>query len=166
MWIAFIVAALVLFLDQLSKLIIEITYLFQETHFVIPNFFYITKTYNTGAAWSFFSDNTVILCVISIVASVVVGLIIVNTVKSFKKMKLYAISLGMILGGAVGNLVDRFLTSINQRKGVIDMLGFNFGSYSFPVFNLADSFLVIGVILLIIDMLFFMDKRKDEKNDI
>ncbi|MGM9971974.1 MAG: signal peptidase II [Anaeroplasmataceae bacterium] len=165
MWISFIIASAIVLFDQITKLITEISFNMGETKPLIGNFLYLTKVYNTGAAWSSFSNNTVFLCVISLVASVIFTMLIINTVKSFKKMKLYTISMGFILGGTVGNLFDRFLTAINLREGVVDMIGVNFASYSFPVFNVADSFLVVGVILLLIDVIFFMDKRKGDVND-
>ena len=166
MWIVFIIAACIVLIDQISKMIVELNLSVGINHFIIPKFFYITKTYNTGAAWSSFSDNTLFLCLLSLAASVIFIILITKTVKSFSKAKLYSISLGFILGGTVGNLFDRFFTSIGQREGVVDFLGLLFGKYEFPVFNIADSFLVIGVILILIDVLFFMDKRNgSEKND-
>ena len=65
----------------------------------------------------------------------------------------------MIVGGALGNMYDRFFTVGGIRKGVVDFISFHFGSYEFPVFNIADSVLVIGVILLMVDLLFFEEKR-------
>lgn len=165
MWISFIIAAAVVLIDQITKLVVEINYVKDEVHTLIGSFLYLTKVYNTGAAWSSFSDNTVFLVILSLVASVLFIFLIMRFVKPFKQNKLLSISAGFILGGTVGNLYDRFLTSIDKRNGVIDMIGVNFGSYSFPVFNVADSFLVVGAILLVIDVLFFMEKREEKSND-
>lgn len=162
MWIVFFIAACVALLDQISKYYIEYNYVIGERKVIIDKFFYFTKTYNTGAAWSSFSDNTVLLCLLSVVCSVLFIFIIIKTVKSIKKAKLFNISMAFILGGTFGNLIDRFLTTIGKRDGVIDFIGVSFGSYDYPIFNLADSFLVVGVIFLIIDVLFFWDKRKKE----
>lgn len=162
MWIVFVIATIVALLDQITKLYFELNYVQGEENSIINNFFYFTKTYNTGAAWSSFSDNTVFLCLLSVVCSVLFIFIIIKTVKSFKRGIIYNISFAFILGGTVGNLVDRFLTTIGKRDGVIDFISLKFGNYSYPVFNLADSFLVVGVILLVIDILFFFEKRKKE----
>lgn len=163
MWIVFAIAAIVALIDQISKMLIEYTYITGETKYIIDKFFYITKTYNTGAGWSMLSDSTWLLCIFSLVASVALILVTYNTVKDFKKSKFYSISIAFILGGCVGNLVDRFLTCISKRDGVIDFIGVKFGNYQYPIFNLADSFLVVGVIMLLIDIIFFMDKRKGKK---
>ncbi len=172
MWIAFIIAAAVVLLDQITKLIVELN--LNEDQFVtcIPHFLKFTKCYNTGAAWSSFSDAPVFLVIVSLVSSVIISWAIYRFIKEYKKMKTLTFAAGFILGGCVGNLFDRFMTSINVRNGVIDMIDFApFNAVSrllskenFPTFNVADFFLVTGVILLVIDILFFMDKRKEKKD--
>lgn len=161
MWISFIIACAVVLIDQITKLL---TLLFVDSSdeiYLIKGFIYITKEFNTGAGWSILSDNTALLMLISLVASIAIIYIIYKYIKSFKENKLLSISLGLILGGAVGNLIDRFLTVINQRDGVVDMVGTWIASYHWPTWNIADGMLVVGVILLAVWAIFFAGKEKN-----
>ena len=108
---------------------------------IIPKFIYILKISNSGAAFGFFQNKTNILIVISIIAIV---LIIVLKIKLDLKSVLYNISLGFILGGAAGNLIDRIVWG-----EVTDFLHVVY----FAVFNVADSFIVIGFAIIIIIIL-------------
>ncbi len=166
MMIGYLIAILVVFLDQASKLLVEANISKYEVINIIDNLFYFTKAYNTGAAFSSFASSTFMLVLISVIACVICAHVMYKSA-CFKTKKTYTISLAFILGGSFGNLIDRFLTSIDKYEGVIDFIGVYLGSYKFPVFNLADSFLVIGVILLCIDITFLEDKRKivGEQND-
>lgn len=155
--ISYAIIAGLIILDQLSKILIDVYLPLNAEITLIPGFFYITKVYNTGAAWGFGGDNTILLAMISLIASIF-GLYF-STRNDFKTKKTYSISLCMIVGGALGNMYDRFFTVGGIRKGVVDFISFHFGSYEFPVFNIADSVLVIGVILLMVDLLFFEEKR-------
>ncbi len=148
-------------IDQLSKLYFELSYSVNDTTVLIKKFLYFTKTYNTGAAWSSFSDSTFFLALLSLAASVVIGMILYKTY-NLKTKKLYTSALILMLAGTAGNLIDRFMVTFKARDGVVDFIGVYLGSYEFPVFNLADSFLVVGVILLFVDILFFEDKRKQK----
>ena len=106
---------------------------------------------NTGGAWSIMSDKTWLLIMLTVVF--VIGVLIFDFF--FKsKSKLYSISFGFIVGGAVGNLIDRLALG-----GVRDFLFFEFAP-NFPTFNVADSFLCVGMILLAIYIL-FVYKSKD-----
>ena len=155
--IAYAIIAGLIIIDQLSKILIDVYLPLNAEITLIPGFFYITKVYNTGAAWGFGGDNTILLAMISLIASIF-GLYF-STRNDFETKKTYSISLCMIVGGALGNMYDRFFTVGGIRKGVVDFISFHFGSYEFPVFNIADSVLVIGVILLMVDLLFFEEKR-------
>ncbi len=117
-----------------------------EIH-VLPGFFRIVHWYNTGAAWSMFSDNNAILAVISGVALVV--LVLVRN-KFGADTSLGSLSLGLILGGIAGNLFDRI-----KHGHVVDFLYFHLITRSgvmhdFPAFNIADSAICVGVGLLFI----------------
>ena len=144
------VLALVIFgLDQLTKW--TVLHLLpvpgqSEIH-VLPGFFRIVHWYNTGAAWSMFSDNNAILAVVSGVALVV--LVLVRN-KFGADTSLGSLSLGLILGGIAGNLLDRIV-----HGHVIDFLYFHLITRSgvmhdFPAFNIADSAICVGVGLLFI----------------
>lgn len=136
---------IVFFLDQLLKHIITSTFLLRETFYVIPNFFYITYVQNTGGAWSIFSSIPYFLVIINILF---LGLFIGYIYKKENFPLLKIIYFGLILGGVLGNLVDRILLN-----GVIDYIGIQFGSYYYPIFNFADIAIVVGMVLIIIEIL-------------
>jgi len=138
-------------LDILTKYLVNQNLTYADRIPIIEGFFYLTHVRNTGAAFGFFQDapepfRLTFFIGISIVA---IGIIF----QFFRGLapgdRLSALALGMILAGAVGNLVDRI------RLGeVVDFLHFDlWGGYSWPDFNLADSWIVIGVGLLILELL-------------
>jgi len=123
---------------------------------IIPGFFRLTHTENTGAAFSLFADSpshwkTALLIGFSFVAMVIVsGLLWKQT----RALTITGIALSLILGGAVGNLWDRV-----ARGRVVDFLLFYVKQYQWPVFNLADSAIVVGAGLLILEILFSSERR-------
>jgi len=133
-------ACFVLLLDQVTKYVVNKLISASGSVEIIPNIFFLTNIKNSGAAFGLFQNGTNILIVISIVA---VLLIIFLKIKLNLDSIAYNISLGFVLGGALGNLVDRYLIG-----EVTDFFNFVY----WPVFNIADSFIVIGfgVIILII----------------
>lgn len=139
------ISMLFLLLDQLIKLIVTKNMeLFQEIK-IIKNFFSIYYIKNKGAAFSIMGNQTILLILISIICL----LFLKNYIKTIKTpSKLTIVSLGIIIGGILGNLFDRLF-----YKEVIDYLSFNFFGYSFPVFNLADIGITVGAVLLIITLL-------------
>ena len=129
-------------LDQVVKMIIKHTIKSGVENSIIPGFFYITNLKNTGGAFSILENNTILLAFIGIITIVFFVTYILKTEKmSFFETILYS----MLIGGIVGNLIDRVFFN-----GVYDYLGFIFGSYYFPVFNLADIFIVISIFSLFI----------------
>lgn len=142
LWIFLI--GLIIALDQLVKYIIVSNVTIGSYITVINSFFYITHIKNTGAAWSILSGKRWFFVVITSVAIVIIGYYLYKA-----KHKLLKISLALILAGASGNLIDRVI-----HGEVTDFLEFHFGSYIFPVFNLADTSVVIGTALLAIYMFF------------
>ena len=126
-------------LDLLSKTI-ALPLLKQDIE-IIPNFFYLTLAKNDGAAFSSFSGQRLLLIIISIA----VVLILVKIIKKEELTKLKIVAFAMLLGGVIGNLFDRLIYGY-----VIDFLSFFPFGYAFPIFNLADTFIVIGVFLYII----------------
>lgn len=138
-------------LDQATKIWIDRNLSYADRVPVIEGFFYLTHVRNPGAAFSLFAslDPT-----IRMTFFVSVGLIALAIVFSFYRKlpdgdRLSALGLGWILGGAVGNLIDRI-----TRGEVVDFLRFHLWSgYSWPDFNLADTFIVVGVALLVIELL-------------
>lgn len=146
------ITAILLMIDQMIKLFISSKMnLFQEIT-IIPNFFSIHYVKNTGAAFSILQDNTIILTIISVIVIFFLDQYIRKEEKNLGKKDI--ISLGIIMGGIFGNLIDRII-----HHGVIDYLSFQFSTYEFPVFNFADMCIVIGVGLLIADIILKRNKK-------
>lgn len=146
--ISSIVLVCILF-DQISKSIAINNLIFLDSVPVIDNFFYWTLCYNTGGAWSLFSNATWALVIVSIMA---LGAIIYTLVKS--KNKLYDIAASIFIGGLLGNLIDRI-----AKGKVTDFIDFIIFGYDFPVFNIADIFIVVSAILIGISVL-----KEDDKD--
>ena len=145
------ITCIVLMLDQIIKLYINHFMKLYDHIKIIPNFFSIFYVKNTGAAFSILKDNTIILVLISALVIVVLH----NYIKkeeSFTKLSIYAF--GLTMGGIFGNLIDRII-----HHGVIDYLSFTFGNYAFPVFNLADIAITLGVGLLVLDWIIETKKK-------
>lgn len=129
-------------IDQIIKLIISINMNVADSINVIKNFFRITYLQNTGAAFSIFSGNRIFLILITLVALLLIYFILI---KGKDITKIENICYGLLIGGIIGNLIDRV------RIGyVIDYLDFNFGSYHYPVFNFADILIVVSAVILLI----------------
>ncbi|HLR07865.1 MAG TPA: signal peptidase II [Bacillota bacterium] len=136
------VAIVIIGLDQLTKWIVASQMELNEQIPVIENFFYITSHRNTGAAWGILEGRMLFFYIITVV--VIVGIIFYMQTYG-KDNKWLALSLGLILGGAIGNFIDRIF-----RQEVVDFLDFIIFSYDYPIFNVADSALVTGVMIMII----------------
>jgi signal peptidase II len=141
----YLVAIFIILLDQVTKWLIVTKMYLGESIPVIDNFLYITSHRNRGAAWGILQGQMWFFYLITTV--VIIG-IIYYIQKAAKGKMLLGVSLAFMLGGAIGNFIDRLL-----RKEVVDFIHTYIFSYNFPVFNIADSALVIGVILLMIQML-------------
>lgn len=138
----FIIFVLVM-IDQGIKFLMENLLLHGRIE-IIPSFFSLTWVKNTGAAWSFFENQTFFLIVISFLCLIFLT-VIKNTIKD-GTLKFWAISL--LYAGILGNLIDRIFFGY-----VKDYLSFTLFHYSFPVFNLADTFIVLGAFLFVITVL-------------
>lgn len=145
----FTIGVVSLIIDQITKMFIDMFLNLEQSITVIKNFFYITKTFNTGAAFSLLEGKTYLLIIVSIVTF----LVLVKYMGEVKSNKLSNTSFGLILGGILGNFGDRLFLGY-----VRDFLKFNFFGYTFPIFNIADICIVVGVFLLIICMI-----RGDDK---
>jgi len=153
----FLLAALVVILDRWTKRLVAARIAMYRHIQVIPGFFRITHTENTGAAFSLFADSpshwkTAMLIGFSLVAMVVVTVLLW---KQSRPHTLTGIALSLILGGAIGNLWDRIASG-----RVVDFLLFYYKQYQWPVFNLADSAIVVGACLLVIEILFSHPARE------
>ena len=128
---------------------------------VINGFCYIGGSLNVGAAFSMLYGKRVLLLLISLVMT---GLFIGYYITQFKKLdNFYKVGLALMIAGAFGNLIDRvfYWESITGFNGVIDWIIFKFGNWEFAMFNIADSCLVIGIIVVIIKMI--LDEIKEAK---
>lgn len=145
------VTCIVLLLDQIVKIIINNCMTLYDEIKLIPNFFSIYYVKNTGAAFSILENNTTFLIIVTIIFILIINKFIKKE-KEFTKLS--SISLGLVLGGMFGNLIDRIL-----HAGVIDYLSFEFFGYGFPIFNIADIGITVGVTLMLIDMLLEKKRR-------
>jgi signal peptidase II len=157
----FLLAFLVVILDRWTKRLVAARIAMYRHIQVIPGFFRLTHTENTGAAFSLFADSpshwrTGLLIGFSVVAMVVVMVLLW---KQEHPLNLTGVALSLILGGAVGNLWDRIASG-----RVVDFLLFYYKQYQWPVFNLADSAIVVGAILLVIEILFCQPKPGTQRS--
>jgi signal peptidase II len=141
---------LVVLLDRWTKRLVASRIAMYRHIQVIPGFFRLTHTENTGAAFSLFADSpshwkTALLIGFSLLAMVIVTVLLW---KQTRALTMTGVALSLILGGAVGNLWDRLASG-----RVVDFLLFYVKRYEWPVFNLADSAIVIGAGLLVLEIL-------------
>ena len=154
MYLYYLFALIVIGMDQLTKwLVIQKMDLYESIP-IIDHFFYITSHRNAGAAWGILQGQMAFFYIVTVF--VIIGLIYYME-KYARNNKLTAVSLSLILGGAIGNFIDRLL-----RQEVVDFLDVMIFTYDFPIFNVADSCLVIGVILIFIATI-MEEKRKGQE---
>jgi signal peptidase II len=145
-----LIALAVLLLDRITKRVVGQTIPLDDVVNIVPGFFRLTHLENTGAAFSLFADSTALLIAFSVAALAVVSVLLWKDRNVFHSGTL---ALSLILGGAVGNLWDRLADG-----KVTDFLDFYIGVHHWPPFNIADSAIVIGALLLLVRML-----RKDQR---
>lgn len=137
-----IISIILLCIDQISKLLVVNLLTKTDSITIIKNFFYLTYINNDGAAFSILVGKRIFLILIAV-------LVIVMLIRYIKKNNIQnkseLVSISLIIGGSLGNLMDRVV-----RGYVIDFLDFKIFNYNFPIFNLADTFIVIGVFLLLL----------------
>lgn len=139
-------------IDIISKILIDNYLELSIRNAVINNFFSITKVYNTGASWSIFSGHQIFLIIISII--ILICLFYYSL--KFKENIRNILAFSLLYGGIFGNLFNRIFNGY-----VIDFLDFNLFGYDYPVFNLADVWIVIGIFLLIIAIY-----KKEDENEV
>jgi signal peptidase II len=145
-----LIAAAVVILDRITKRIVVQQLPNGQAHTVIPGIFRITDVHNTGAAFSMFAESASPTTVrnILIAFSVIAAIVLLGMLwRTGRAITLSSAALALILGGAVGNLYDRIRYSY-----VVDFLEVHIGSYHWPDFNIADSCIVIGACLLLIEI--------------
>jgi signal peptidase II len=150
-----LVTAPVLVLDQATKLLIKSHMKPYESIPIIHNWFDLTYTLNPGAAFSMFINapgwfRSVLLIGLSSIAVVVLLILLLR----IHEVAMNSIALALILAGAIGNLIDRL-----SRGLVVDFIHVHYYSHSYPIFNVADSAITIGVTLIIAHSIFFADQE-------
>ncbi|GEN44838.1 signal peptidase II [Alkalibacillus haloalkaliphilus] len=155
--IYYIIALLIVALDQITKWMIIQTMNVHESIEVISGFFYITSHRNSGAAWGMLQGQMWLFYIVTVF---VVGVIVYYMRQYRNGYKLLNTGFALILGGAIGNFIDRVV-----MQEVVDFLDFTIFNYNFPIFNVADIALTIGVTIIIILILFDEWNNKRMKND-
>lgn len=148
--IYYLLAALLIIIDQITKWNIVQNFELYQEKVIIPGFFSLFYIQNEGAAWGIFQGKMVFFYLVTLI---VVGYLVYMFQQEKNKTKLVGISFALILSGAIGNFIDRLLNGY-----VVDMFRLDF--INFPIFNVADVCLTVGVVLMLIHVLFF---EKEEK---
>ena len=139
-----LITMLLVVMDQISKELINIYLRLNESIKIINNLFYITNAHNEGAAWSILSGNTLFLIIITFISIYLIH----KYTKEYKGIFKY-----ILYGGIIGNLLDRILYGY-----VRDFIDFRIFNYNYPVFNISDICIFIGMFILVIKIV------KDEKD--
>ena len=135
-----LVCSLVL-IDQVSKLLALRLLDYYASVKIIDDFFYLTLVKNKGASFGILTGNVLLLIIVSFIAL----FFILGYINKKKDMvKLEVLSYSLVLSGLLGNLIDRIF-----RQGVIDFLDFKIFGYDYPIFNIADIFIVCGIFIII-----------------
>lgn len=145
-WSYILLAFCCVLIDQLSKqcILTYIPHLDRVT--IIPNWFDLAHVYNPGVAFSMFADKPSWFNFIIVTLAILVSAYLIYNILKDKFNRMQKIAAALVIGGALGNVVDRFLHGY-----VIDFLLFYHNQYSYPVFNLADSFITVGAFFFIIE---------------
>ena len=142
MTIIIILSIIFLIIDQITKILVVNSIVPGENIEIIKNIFSIIYTNNTGAAFSILLGKRIFLIVVAIL---IIGILLYYIKKNKVDGKLNIIAFSLIIGGSLGNLIDRIV-----RGYVVDFISIKLGSYNFPIFNIADTLIVVGVILLLL----------------
>jgi len=137
----------IVLLDQFTKRLILSFYHYGDATYV-TSFFNVVRAHNTGAAFSFLADGDGWQRWLFTGIGVAAAGFIIWMLKSHAGQKLFSFAMAAILGGAVGNVIDRMMHGY-----VVDFLDFSFGGRHFPAFNVADSAITLGAICLVLDEL-------------
>ena len=152
-----LIAALVVLLDRLSKWLVAQKITLHDSVDIVPGLFRLTHVQNQGAAFGLFSDppwqwKAALLILFSVAALAVVSALLW---KNGNAMNATAVALSLVFGGALGNLWDRVAAG-----RVIDFLDFYVGSHHWPAFNVADSAIVVGALLLLSEIFLAPQEEK------
>ncbi len=163
MFLPFFLIALVVAADQLTKVWIVGNFTLFESREVIPGLFNLTYLTNKGAAFGLLNgDHGAWRQIFFVVIAVIALIVLVIALRQVRGQgRIYSVALGLIAGGAAGNLLDRL-----RLGAVVDFLDFYYHGHHWPAFNVADSAITIGVTLLILQqMMASIESTKLEKNE-
>jgi signal peptidase II len=147
LWIWLGLALVVILLDQFSKTLIMGDFSYGESR-TVTSFFNVVRAHNTGAAFSFLAGASGWQRWFFVALGAVASAVILWMLKKHPGQKLFCFAIAMILGGALGNVIDRLLHGY-----VVDFIQLHYAGRAFPSFNLADSAITLGAICLVIDEL-------------
>lgn len=145
-YILIISVILLVLLDQVTKQLIVNTMNIGEHYTIIKDFFLINSHRNTGGAWGILTGEMLIFYFITFLAFILFYFLAREI--NFTEKKIYSISVILLIAGTIGNFIDRLLF-----KEVVDFLDFYIFGYDFPIFNVADMCLVVGIIMFATDIL-------------
>lgn len=151
-WVA--LAAVIVLLDQVTKLAVERSFDYGDVK-PITGFFNLVLTYNKGAAFSFLASASGWQAHFLTAVGLAASLFILYLLGRHGHQRLFSLALALILGGAIGNVIDRI-----AYGHVIDFLDFHVGGWHWPAFNVADSAIVGGAMLLVLDELLRVRRAK------
>lgn len=144
-WLWFGLAIAIILIDQISKMYCQFFLPMIGTYEVIPGFFSLALYYNTGAAFSFLANETGWQAYFLSLLAIIVSCWIAWSIWRERFVGITCIGATLILGGAIGNLIDRCLYGY-----VIDFLCFHYKAFHYPAFNIADSCITMGIVFLLI----------------
>lgn len=147
LWLWLGLAAIVIVLDQFTKTLILGDFSYGESR-PVTSFFNVVRVHNTGAAFSFLAGGSGWQRWFFVALGIIASVVIVWMLKKHPGQKLFCFAVTMILGGALGNVIDRLLHGY-----VVDFIQLHYAGRAFPSFNLADSAITLGAICLILDEL-------------
>lgn len=146
----YVIAIFILLFDQISKSLIEIYFKLNESFVIVKDFFNITVAHNTGGAWSILNNHSYLFIIFSVIALIV----LIRFMFQFKNNLRNNIAFACTVAGIMSNLADRLFLGY-----VRDFLDFKILGYDYPIFNIADIAIVVGVLLLIVAIFKGEDKK-------
>ncbi len=156
MIVSLLIIVFLVALDQFTKWLILSSFTLFESRVLIDGFLSLTRRFNTGAAWSLFEGQIEFFIIITVVA---MGLFVVLLKEALTKRQPWQwIGLSVMIGGTIGNFIDRL-----RFGGVVDFIDVFIFTYDFPVFNVADSALTVGLIAFMIGV--WLDERRPRPNE-
>ncbi len=152
----YILALFLIAIDQITKYIVVTRMEIGEQIELMANFLYFTSHRNSGAAWGMLQGQMWLFYIVTVIVIIVV----IYFMQTYRDQPLLQLGFAFILGGAIGNFIDRILF-----QEVVDFIDVYIFGYNFPIFNIADAALTVGVILMIILILFEDNQPKGKKKN-